>query len=739
MSSPPAHRNSTPSISRSSFMSRWCPTRGSPLALSSQVSPGSSSTRRARSGKRPRSRPPGFEEEEIDDDGESLPTVTDTITTVTTTSTRDSRTINGDEGSHVISSSFVMIQEENQYNEALIDEATCALPDPPRRVSRRMEEVACYNSPLHKPRNAKHVLHLLQSGYNPNQRDGSHDRLAPIHSIVRSSLKDRSKCLETLLVHGEVDVNCPDAHNMTALHFAAMEGDLRCIKLLLAFGADINAISNFEMTPMNLALAHFKESAIQLFGVLGGISAAFVLKRDPVPLPPITHFLGLGLPLSSSDSDDTDNDRQTPYRDFMTGYVRQSEPALQLNARVQSSFSINEEEAVSLILQQQEANLLHQEHSHIMYSLSYRLHNGSRILSMDGFGSRSVIVLETLERLMETTGQSVTDMFDIICGSSFGALIALGLVYGKRTIAQLRRSLYKLKDIEPHCSSNDESYQQILREIVGNEHQLMCDVKEPKVMVFAVNKATTDLKLHAFNNCFDDEFSQESVLTVAHYVSISPISVTNNTDYVSASLIANNPTDYALTRLQQFYYQRHEQCLVSVVVSLGTGIYVHSKMGSFPRISSLKFRSRRAYHRLQNFVLLLRNSLIQSDTVSANCASRCKSLGIPYYRFSPHLKEKVSVFETETRKLLNSVLRARIELQNMRCGFEELKEYFVKITKTYTASGSGLGGASCMFTTSDALSPSDLIPHTKSTETNSSDDDLQRKHFLWRCKCSNQI
>ena len=79
----------------------------------------------------------------------------------------------------------------------------------------------------------------------------------------------------------------------------------------------------------------------------------------------------------------------------------------------------------------------------------------------------------------------------------------------------------------------------------------------------------------------------------------------------------------------------------------------------------------------------------------------------------------MSVFETETRKLLNSVLRTRIELQNMRCGFEELKEYFIKITKTYTASGSGLGAA-CMFTTSDALSPSDLIPHTKSTETNSS-------------------
>lgn len=66
-----------------------------------------------------------------------------------------------------------------------------------------------------------------------------------------------------------------------------------------------------------------------------------------------------------------------------------------------------------------------------MHSLSYRLHNGSRILSLDGFGSRSVIVLEMLEQLMETTGQGVTEMFDVICGSSFGALIALGLVYGK--------------------------------------------------------------------------------------------------------------------------------------------------------------------------------------------------------------------------------------------------------------------------------------------------------------------
>lgn len=119
----------------------------------------------------------------------------------------------------------------------------------------------------------------------------------------------------------------------------------------------------------------------------------------------------------------------------------------------------------------------------------------------------------------------------------------------------------------------------------------------------------------------------ESVLSVAHYVSISPICINNNTDYVSASLIANNPTDYVLTRLQQFYYQRREQCPVSLVVSIGTGVYAHNKMGAFPRISSLKFRSRSAYHRLQNFIVLLRNSVSYEDyTLYTICDIYCMYL-----------------------------------------------------------------------------------------------------------------
>lgn len=80
----------------------------------------------------------------------------------------------------------------------------------------------------------QHVLRLLESGYDPNQPDLSHDAQTPIHTIVRSKLKDRAACLEVLLVHSNVDVNICDAHKMTALHFAAMvssgmSGTMYCV------------------------------------------------------------------------------------------------------------------------------------------------------------------------------------------------------------------------------------------------------------------------------------------------------------------------------------------------------------------------------------------------------------------------------------------------------------------------------------------------------------------------------
>lgn len=41
------------------------------------------------------------------------------------------------------------------------------------------------------------------------------------------------------------------------------------------------------------------------------------------------------------------------------------------------------------------------------------------------------MIIEVLEHFEKLTGQKITEIFDIICGSSIGGLLALGLVYGK--------------------------------------------------------------------------------------------------------------------------------------------------------------------------------------------------------------------------------------------------------------------------------------------------------------------
>lgn len=97
---------------------------------------------------------------------------------------------------------------------------------------------------------------------------------------------------------------------------------------------------------------------------------------------------------------------------------------------MQLSFSVNEEEAVSMIINQNEP-VIHRDIPEIMHCLTHTMHNGSRILCLDGMGSRGLIEIEILEHLVEITGQEVTEMFDIICGSSIGGLLALGLVYGE--------------------------------------------------------------------------------------------------------------------------------------------------------------------------------------------------------------------------------------------------------------------------------------------------------------------
>src|SRR4029078_3479942 len=51
-----------------------------------------------------------------------------------------------------------------------------------------------------------------------------------------------------------------------------------------------------------------------------------------------------------------------------------------------------------------------------------------RVLSIDGGGIRGIIPATVLESIEERTGKRISDLFDLITGTSTGGLLALGLV-----------------------------------------------------------------------------------------------------------------------------------------------------------------------------------------------------------------------------------------------------------------------------------------------------------------------
>ena len=72
--------------------------------------------------------------------------------------------------------------------------------------------------------------------------------------------------------------------------------------------------------------------------------------------------------------------------------------------------------------------------------------------------------------------------------------------------------------------------------------------------------------------CLHVTFFSEDVWKVARYTSAAPLYFTVKDDYLDGGLLSGNPTEDALTAIQQFYRKRKLQLPISLVASLGAGI-----------------------------------------------------------------------------------------------------------------------------------------------------------------------
>ena len=104
----------------------------------------------------------------------------------------------------------------------------------------------------------------------------------------------------------------------------------------------------------------------------------------------------------------------------------------------------------------------------------------------------------------------------------------------------------------------------------------------------------------------------ESVLKVASYVTATPRLFIECDNYVDASVVANNPCDYALTFLQHHSFLRQEQFPISLIVSIGTGVYTPDKLrGIDPPspLTGIHKRPKESLQRIRNMSILMRNSV----------------------------------------------------------------------------------------------------------------------------------
>lgn len=202
------------------------------------------------------------------------------------------------------------------------------------------------------------------------------------------------------------------------------------VRVLLAFGADINAQNSTHETPMDL-LSHRNspEEIHELFMGLYALPGGGPCKKD-------VGFLNESLnSIINERYDIEESQRLGVYlsEERVTAFVFKLEQLLRKEDLIFSLRNHNEGRHSSgtffdpVIAREDQDRIVRKWKD----TLEFKKGVGSRILFLDGGGIRGLIQIEVLSLITKMTGRQVTDLFDWIVGTSTGGVLALGMVYGK--------------------------------------------------------------------------------------------------------------------------------------------------------------------------------------------------------------------------------------------------------------------------------------------------------------------
>lgn len=287
---------------------------------------------------------------------------------------------------------------------------------------------------------------------------------------------------------------------------------------------------------------------------------------------------------------------------------------------------------------------------------------GIRILTIDGGGTRGVVALQTLRKLVELTQKPVHQLFDYICGVSTGAILAFMLGLFHMPLDECEELYRKLgsdifsqnvivgtvKMSWSHAFYDSQTWEKILKERMGSALMIetarnpMC----PKVAAVStiVNRGSTP-KAFVFRNYGHFPGSQSHYLGGCQYKMWQAIRASSaapgyfaeyalgNDLHQDGGLLLNNPSALAMHECKCLWPDAPLEC----IVSLGTGRY-ESDVRNNATYTSLKTKLSNVINSATDTeeVHIMLDGLLPPDT---------------YFRFNPVMCENIPLDESRNEKL----------------------------------------------------------------------------------------
>ena len=310
--------------------------------------------------------------------------------------------------------------------------------------------------------------------------------------------------------------------------------------------------------------------------------------------------------------------------------------------------------------------------------------NSIFLLSMDGGGTRGLLLTQTLFAIQKRMKQlkpdcrPIQEYFDYIAGTSAGGLVTLSIGSVGATLAATRASLFKAGDEICKLSATFPSavVARSSKETYGND-TLMTDVKHPRVITTTALADRNPPILHLMCNYGGARNGQKppsewKVWEAGRCTSAAPVYFPPyENKFVDGGIMANNPTLDAMADIVVQEEKEKSGRKLAMIVSLGTGIfppapktddvaiYVPNLRNFFKAISNIGDTMSAAFNFLH---LIISQASVSNGQEVIRAEAWCKSLGIPYYRLSPHLNQIVDLTENDVALLTNMMLEGQTYL-----------------------------------------------------------------------------